>query len=120
MDLRLSAKAEYGLKAMIDIALQSGNKPVQVIEIARRQDISRESIAVLMVDLKRAGLVTSVRGPSGGYLLTRDTCDISAKQIIEALEGPLEVVLKQKSPRQGTAAAIHEMWHNCLATLVIS
>src|SRR5258705_7652127 len=101
MDLRLSAKAEYGLKAMIDIAMQSVDKPVQVIDIARRQEISRESIAVLMVDLKRAGLVTSVRGPSGGYLLTRDAADISTKQIIEALEGPIGVVLKQKNQRQG-------------------
>jgi Rrf2 family iron-sulfur cluster assembly transcriptional regulator len=120
MDLRLSAKAEYGLKAMIDIATQPGDKPVQVIDIAKRQDISRESIAVLMVDLKRAGLVSSVRGPSGGYLLTRDSSEISAKQIIEALEGPIEVVLKQKRPRQGTAAAIHETWHNCLTILVNS
>ena len=62
MDLKLSAKAEYGLKAMIDIAMQDGDKPIQVIDIARRQTLSRESIAVLMVDLKRAGLVASVRG----------------------------------------------------------
>jgi Rrf2 family iron-sulfur cluster assembly transcriptional regulator len=73
-----------------------------------------------MVDLKRAGLVTSVRGPSGGYLLTRDAADISARQIIEALEGPIEVVLKHKGHRQGTAAAVHETWHNCLTTLVNS
>ena len=120
MDLRLSTKAEYGLKAMIDIALQSGEKPVQVIDIARRQNISRESIAVLMVDLKRAGLVASVRGPSGGYLLTRESADISIRQIIEALEGPIGVVLKQKSPRHGSGAAIHETWRNCLTTLVNS
>src|ERR1700733_13511980 len=97
MDLKLSAKAEYGLKAMIDIAMQGGDKPIQVIDIARRQSISRESIAVLMVDLKRAGLVVSVRGPSGGYLLTRDSAEISAKQIIEALEGPVTPVLQQKT-----------------------
>src|SRR5881396_1687380 len=102
MDLRLSAKAEYGLKAMIDIAIQGSDKPVQVIDIAKRQSISRESLAVLMVDLKRAGLITSVRGPSGGYFLTKDPIDISIKQIIEALEGPISVVLKQKNPRHSS------------------
>ncbi len=117
MDLRLSAKAEYGLKAMVDIALQPSDKPVQVIDIARRQEITRESIAVLMVDLKRAGLVTSVRGPAGGYLLTRNSAEISMKQIIEALEGPIDVIQKQKQ-RHGTAAAVRETWHNCLAILV--
>src|SRR5215467_14609815 len=110
MDLRLSTKAEYGLKAMIDIASQGTERPVQVIDIARRQGIVRESLAVLMIDLKRAGLVTSVRGPTGGYLLTRNSSDISIRQIIEALEGPIGTALKQKSPRHGAAAAIHETW----------
>ena len=102
---------------MIDIAMQDGNKPVQVIDIGKRQNIARESIAVLMVDLKRAGLVASVRGPAGGYRLTRDASDISIKQIVEALEGSIEVV-KQKSPKDGAGAAIHETWRNCLETLV--
>jgi len=103
---------------MIDIALQDGDKPVQVIDIGKRQNIARESIAVLMVDLKRAGLVASVRGPAGGYRLTRDAADISVKQIVEALEGSIEFVLRQKSPKDGTGAAIHETWRNCLETLV--
>jgi Rrf2 family protein len=118
MDLRLSTKAEYGLKAMIDIASQGTERPVQVIDIARRQGIVRESLAVLMIDLKRAGLVTSVRGPTGGYLLTRNSNDISIRQIIEALEGPIGTALKQKNPRHGAAAAIHETWRNCLITLI--
>ncbi|HZS46228.1 MAG TPA: Rrf2 family transcriptional regulator [Blastocatellia bacterium] len=118
MDLRLSTKAEYGLKAMIDIASQGGDKPVQVIDIARRQGIARESLAVLMIDLKRAGLVASVRGPTGGYLLTRDSEHISVRQIIEALEGPIGSAFKQKEPRYGAGAAIHETWRNCLMTLI--
>jgi len=118
MDLRLSTKAEYGLKAMIDIALQGGDKPVQVIDISKRQGVARESLAVLMIDLKRAGLVTSVRGPTGGYLLTREPADISVRQIIEALEGPLGSSFKQKGSKLGAAAAIHETWRNCLDILI--
>ena len=120
MDLRLSTKAEYGLKAMIDLAAQSSAKPVQVIDVARRQSIPRESLAVLMVGLRRAGLVTSVRGPSGGYLLAKSPDQISLREIIEALEGSLERQHQQKRSRHWVTVAIQDTWNDCLKTLLDS
>lgn len=114
MDLRLSTKTEYGLQALIDLSVQGQGKPVQVVEVARRQNIPRESLAILMVDLRRAGLVTSVRGPSGGYLLTKDPADISLRAIIEALEGNQDRALRRKASRHWAGNAVNETWNGCL------
>ena len=114
MDLRLSTKTEYGLKALMEIAFQGTSKPVQVSDISRRQQIPRESLAILMVELKRAGLVNSVRGPSGGYYLTREPSQISLKEIIEALEGQQEDQLLRNRSLQGAGFTIQDTWSRCL------
>jgi Rrf2 family protein len=87
--LRLSTRSRYGLRAVVDIAAQSDGKPVQVSQIARRQNVSPRYIEQIFQKLKPAGIIATVRGPKGGYLLGRPAQEISIMDILDAVEGPL-------------------------------
>ncbi len=87
--MRLSAKSEYGLLAMIDLAGCVGEGPTSAREISARQSIPVKFLEQLLVALRRGGLVQGVRGAHGGFILTRDPRDITVLDIVEALEGPL-------------------------------
>lgn len=87
--MRLGSRADYGLRALVELAQQhKAGEPVQVKDIARRQDIPEDYLGQLMVALRRSGLIESTRGPSGGYSLTRLPSDITMAEALEALEGP--------------------------------
>lgn len=90
--MKLSTKGRYGLRAMIDLARYSEEEPVSISSIAARQDISERYLEQLVGLLKRAGLVRSIRGATGGYVLTRSTGEISVGDVLRALEGSLEPV----------------------------
>ena len=90
--MKLSTKGRYGLRALIDLAQYSGEAPVSITSISSRQDISERYLEQLMAMLKKAGIVSSVRGAGGGYILAKDMKDISAGDILRALEGSLEPV----------------------------
>lgn len=87
--MRLSTKGEYGLLALIDLALQGEGEPVQAAEIAHRQQIPKQYLDQLLMILKRSGLVSSMRGRRGGYRLARPAGSITLLEAITALEGPL-------------------------------
>lgn len=91
--MKISTKGRYGLRAFIDLAIYSEKEPVSISSIAARQDISERYLEQLMAKLKRAGLVKSVRGAGGGYVLARGAEDISAGEVLRALEGSLEPVV---------------------------
>lgn len=90
--MKLSTKGRYGLRAMVDLALYSESEPVSIASIAARQHISESYLEQLTAKLKKAGLVTSVRGALGGYVPGRNPEDISVGDILRALEGSLEPV----------------------------
>lgn len=90
--MKLSTKGRYGLRAMIDLAQHSGDAPVSIISISERQDISERYLEQLVALLKKAGLVRSIRGAGGGYVLAKDMKEISVGDILRALEGSLEPV----------------------------
>ncbi len=92
MNMKLSTRGRYGLRAMIDMAQSEDKGPIATRTIAERQGISERYLEQLMVPLKRAGLVKSVRGSQGGYILGRNPQDISAGDIIRVLEGPIAPV----------------------------
>ena len=75
--MKLSTKGRYGLRALIDLAQYSGEAPVSITSISSRQDISERYLEQLMAMLKKAGIVSSVRGAGGGYILAKDMKDIS-------------------------------------------
>lgn len=111
--MRMSTRGRYGLRVMMELASRFGSGPVQVEAIARSQDISAKYIHVLVAGLKLSGLVRAVRGPSGGYELTRDPSSITALDVVHALEGrssPAPCVADRGAcPRSGRCAA-RDVW----------
>jgi Rrf2 family cysteine metabolism transcriptional repressor len=111
--MKLSTKGEYGLLAVIDLALHSGHGPVQSFQIAERQNIPKQYLDQLLLLLKKSGLIESSRGRQGGYQLARPACDITLFDIVTALEGPVENVnFLGKTPRGRTAtqALLKDIW----------
>lgn len=90
--MKLSTKGRYGLRAMIDLARYSEEAPVSIGSIAQRQAISERYLEQLVAMLKKAGLVKSIRGASGGYVLAKDAGQISVGDVLRSLEGSLEPV----------------------------
>lgn len=90
--LRLSTKGHYGLKAMFDLAMHYGPNPIPLRAVAERQNISDHYLEQLIAVLRRAGLVKSVRGAQGGYILAREPEKITVGEIVRALEGPIAPV----------------------------
>jgi Rrf2 family transcriptional regulator, cysteine metabolism repressor len=89
--MKLSTKGQYGVKAMFDLALHFGSGPIALNGIAERQGISEYYLEQLMAVLRREKLVISVRGAQGGYSLSRDPSLITVGEILNVLEGPLEI-----------------------------
>ena len=84
--MRLTTKSRYGTRLIIDIALYAQDKPLRLSEISKRQDISLKYLEKLISKLKKAGFVTSVRGPYGGYMLAKPMNKISIGDIVRVLE----------------------------------
>jgi Rrf2 family protein len=87
--MRLTARSEYGLLALVDLGVRYGEGPVSAREVSERQGVPAKFLEQLLGALRKAGLVCSVRGARGGFSLTRDPSDITILQVVEALEGPL-------------------------------
>jgi len=87
--MRLTARSEYGLLALIDLGVRFGEGPVSAREVAQRQCIPPKFLEQLLAAMRKAGLVSASRGARGGFTLTRDPSEISVLEVVEALEGPL-------------------------------
>lgn len=87
--MKVSTRVWYGLMAMVELGLRERQGRVQVREISESQGIPEEYLEQLMLALKRAGLVRSQRGVRGGYVLARSASQITVREILEALEGPV-------------------------------
>jgi Rrf2 family cysteine metabolism transcriptional repressor len=90
--MKLSTRARYGLRAMLELARIYGNGPLPVGAIAGNQNISQKYLYALLTTLRSAGLVRSVRGAEGGYALTRPPAQIKLSEIVQVLEGSLSLV----------------------------
>ena len=87
--MKLSTKGRYAVMAMVDLAMYSDNKPISLADIADRQEISLSYLEQLFAKLRRGGLVRSVRGPGGGYLLAREDTETRISDIILAVDEPI-------------------------------
>ena len=94
--MKLSTKGRYGLRALIDLAQYGEQEAVSIQSISARQQISDSYLEQLVRKLKKAGLVTSVRGAQGGYRLARPAEEISVGDVLRALEGSIEAVSCQE------------------------
>lgn len=90
--MKISTKGRYALRLMLDIALHDNGVPVRVKEIAARQEISDKYLEQIISALHRAGFVKSIRGPQGGYLLTKHPKDYTVGMILRLTEGSLAPV----------------------------
>lgn len=90
--MKVSVKATYGILAALDLALQNGSAPIQAKAIARRQAIPVRFLEQVLHAMKKAGIVISLRGVHGGYVLNKQPGEISLAEIVEALDGPLTPV----------------------------
>lgn len=86
--MRVSAKAEYGVRAMVRLAREYGRGPVPLSQVAEKERISLDFLEQLMLSLRQKGLVTSVRGAHGGYTLALDPARISVGDVMTAVDGP--------------------------------
>ena len=113
--MRFSAKAEYGVKAILELAAQSGRVPVQVRNIAKNQGLPVRFLEQVMNALKKAGLVESIRGAQGGYLLNRSPKEISLGDVLKAIDGPITAmrgISDRKQPRREDAGdcVVRDVW----------
>ncbi len=85
--MRVSARIEYGLAVMLELAQAGVNTPVSSRELAERTRIPKPFLDQVLVTLRKAGLIRSARGPSGGYIVAHDPRELSVHDVIESLEG---------------------------------
>ena len=88
----LAQKTRYALRSLLYLVEEGGSGPVQLARIAETQRVPPKYLELIMLDLKRAGFVRSMRGPKGGYVLARDPADISFGEIVRVTEGPIALV----------------------------
>ncbi len=112
--MKMSTKGRYAVMAIIDIGQHGSSGPVSLNEIATRQDISQEYLEQLFGKLRRAGIVTSARGPGGGYTLARPASDILLSDVILAVDEPLRVTRCEGDAVDGCVkgerCCAHDLW----------
>ena len=113
--MRLSTKGRYAVMAMVDLAQHSGAGPVSLAEIAERQEISLSYLEQLFAKLRRGGLVNSVRGPGGGYLLAHQRDATRISDIILAVDEPIHAIRCKPGATLGcrgdrSRCLTHDLW----------
>jgi len=97
-NMKLSTRARYGVRLMIALALNYPNGPVFLKDIAKGENISEKYLSLIMIPLRSAGLVNSIRGAHGGYSLAKEPSQINLKEIVDVLEGDSSLVDCVKDP----------------------
>ena len=110
--MRLTAKGRYAVSAMLDLALHDGEGPISLADISERQDISLSYLEQLFSKLRRNGLVSSVRGPGGGYTLSRVAEQIFVAEIIDSVDESVDATRchGRADCQHGAKCLTHEHW----------
>ncbi|RLE08423.1 Rrf2 family transcriptional regulator [Candidatus Aerophobetes bacterium] len=111
--MKLSTKGRYGTRAMVDLAFHYGQGPILLKDIAKRQQISEKYLEHIITSLKVAGLVKSIRGSHGGYILAKSPAQIKLSQVIKVLEGsiaPVECVDDPKVCSRAKLCVTRDIW----------
>jgi Rrf2 family iron-sulfur cluster assembly transcriptional regulator len=110
--MRLTTKGRYAVTAMLDLALNADKGAISLADIARRQEISLPYLEQLFARLRRAGLVNSVRGPGGGYLLALPAAEITVARVIDAVDESVDATRCQglSDCQQGDTCLTHHLW----------
>ncbi|MBT0993603.1 Rrf2 family transcriptional regulator [Cellulomonas sp. DKR-3] len=111
--MRVSAKADYAVRACAELAVSAPGEAIAVDTLAAGQGLPTSFLERILGDLRRGGVVASVRGRSGGYRLARPAEEITLADVMRAVEGPLVTVRDERPPSlsyEGSAAALLDVW----------
>jgi Rrf2 family transcriptional regulator, iron-sulfur cluster assembly transcription factor len=119
--MRITSKGRYGLRAVINLAMTNHNRPVSIGLIAGEEKVSSEFLEQIFFKLKKAGLIRSIRGPGGGFVLNRKPAEISVQDILEAVgetHGLTPCTLRRKTLcDRPDACAAHDVWTGLQKTM---
>ncbi len=112
--MRLTAKGRYAVTAMLDLAVNQDRGPISLADISERQGISLSYLEQLFAKLRRSDLVCSVRGPGGGYLLSRDSREIYVAEIVDSVDEMVDATRCQGRAdcQNGETCLTHELWED--------
>jgi Rrf2 family protein len=118
--MRVSAKADYAVRAALELASRTNGRPLKRDQISAAQNIPSKFLETIMLELKHAGVVKSTRGAEGGYALARPAEDISVADVIRAVDGPLANVRGERVETVeyiGAAESLRDLWVAVRASL---
>ena len=112
--MKLTTKGRYAVTAMLDLALHANQGPVSLADISERQGISISYLEQLFAKLRRNDLVSSVRGPGGGYRLSRGSTDIFVAQVVDAVDEPVDITRCEGKGncQNGEPCLTHYLWED--------
>ncbi len=111
--MKISTKGRYGLRIMVDIAQNVSEVPRNIHDICKSQNLSEKYVSRLIIGFRRAGIIYSVRGAGGGYMLKRQPKHITLLEILEASEGKISIVdcvLCPKKCKKAENCVVREVW----------
>ncbi|MFJ4687973.1 RrF2 family transcriptional regulator [Streptomyces sp. NPDC088789] len=111
--MRISARADYAVRAVLELAVRTGGDPVKAESIAAAQDIPHKFLEGILGDLRRGGIVDSRRGGGGGYRLARAAADITVADVIRTVDGPIVSVRGERPTTltyTGSAEPLLPLW----------
>ncbi len=108
--MKVSKKCQYALKAIFELAWRDQGEPIKTCEIAEAQHISPRFMEIILNELKHGGFVESRRGNEGGYMLARDARDLTIREIIEYIEGPISLAQNSDDIASIGNEAFTELW----------
>lgn len=112
--MKISTRARYGTRLMLELALHYGEGPVFLKDISKAEEISEKYLSQIIIPLRGAGLVNSFRGARGGYILAKKPSEINLRSIVEVLEGDLSLVGCIKKPSDCSRVSVcvtRDVWH---------
>ncbi|MCJ7508702.1 MAG: Rrf2 family transcriptional regulator [candidate division Zixibacteria bacterium] len=121
--MSISTRGRYGLRALLEIAQNYGSGPINIRDISKNQKISMSYLEQILHRLRKAGLIRSIRGAKGGYILARDSDKITVKDIVKVLDGPIGVAycdfpnLREKSCIGPKICASSMLWKKLELTI---
>lgn len=120
--MKLSTKGKYGVKALFELALHEGAGPMSLKAISERQGLSEHYLEQLAAPLRKSGLIISVRGAQGGYVLGRAAAQITVGDIIRVLEGPIGFtdcsVEGEPAPENPAECVVHGVWEKVTRQII--
>lgn len=111
--MRISTRARYGLRLMVNLAINYANGYAFLKDVAKSEGISEKYLSLIVIPLKAAGMLTTIRGVHGGYILSKHPTKISVKDVVEILEGDLSLVECSKDEKyciKSKNCVTHDIW----------